>query len=107
MDDYMIEISKPLNNWKNRYLSPFGKITVIKTLALPKITHIALVTPELDYNYAKKLEIMFYKFLWNGKPDKIAREACKMPYSKGGLNMTSVQEFWNSLKVSWLRSKEP
>ena len=103
MDGYMIEISKLLNNWKNRYLSPFGKITVIKTLALPKITHIALVTPELDYNYAKKLEIMFYKFLWNGKPDKIAREACKMPYSKGGLNMTSVQEFWNSLKVSWLR----
>ena len=50
---------------------------------------------------------MFYKFLWNSKPDKIAREACKMTYPKGGLNMTSVQEFWNSLKVSWLRSKEP
>ena len=43
IDDYMIEISKPLNNWKNRYLSPFGKITVIKTIALPKITHIVLV----------------------------------------------------------------
>ena len=26
-----------------------------------------------------------------------------MPYARGGLNMISVQEFWSSLKVSWLR----
>ena len=103
MEGYITDISKLLNNWRNRYLSPYGKITVIKSIALPKITHIALITPELDQNYAKKLEVMFFKFLWNNKQDKISREACKMPYAKGGLNMISVQEFWNSLKVSWLR----
>ena len=44
----IIGISKVFNNWRNRFLTPFGKVTVIKTLTLPKITHLALVTPDLD-----------------------------------------------------------
>ena len=34
-------IEKMLSNWTYRYLTPFGKITVIKTLCLSKLSHTA------------------------------------------------------------------
>ena len=54
MEGYIADISKLLKNWRNIYLSPYGKITVLKSIALSKITHITLIMPELDQNYAKK-----------------------------------------------------
>ena len=103
IDSYIIGISKVLNNWRNRFLTPFGKVTVIKTLALPKITHLALVTPDLDAKYAKRLEKMFFTFIWNDKPDKVSRSDSKLPVSRGGLGMISTVEFWKALKISWIR----
>ena len=35
------------NNWKFKYLTIFGKITVIKTFMLPQLTHVATVVPSL------------------------------------------------------------
>ena len=41
------------NNWKVRYLTIFGKITVTKTFMLPQLTHVATVIPSLT---AKQVE---------------------------------------------------
>ncbi len=35
------------NSWRNRYVSVYGKVCVVKTLMLPKLTHIATVLPTL------------------------------------------------------------
>ena len=37
-----------MNSWKFRHLIIFGKLTVIKTFCLPKLTHIATVIPNLS-----------------------------------------------------------
>ena len=97
------EIKKLLNNWRYRYLTPFGKICIIKSLALSKLTHLSLILPECNDAFAQSLEKIFYNFIWDNKPDKINRETSKVNESKGGLNMVSVKEFWMSLKISWLR----
>ena len=34
------EIKDIINRWNKRYLTPLGKITVIKTFILPKLSHI-------------------------------------------------------------------
>jgi hypothetical protein len=49
-----------------------GKILIIKTLILPKFTFLAssCVVPKM---YIKEIESCFYRFSWNGKPDKIKR----------------------------------
>ena len=97
------EIKKLLNNWRYRYLTPFGKICISKSLALSKLTHLSLILPECNDAFAQSLEKIFYNFIWDNKPDKINRETSKVNESKGGLNMVSVKEFWMSLKISWLR----
>ena len=50
------EIEKLLNCWLYRRLSPYGKLVVIKTLALSKLSHTALVIPSLSSKKIKDLE---------------------------------------------------
>ena len=96
-------INKLLNCWVNRTLTVYGKITVIKTLALPKLSHLALVIPDLEKDKLKELENIFFKFLWGGKPDKVSREHVKLPEKAGGLGLVDIKIFWSSLKFSWVR----
>ena len=49
----MREIS---NSWKFRYLTIFGKITVIKTFMLPKLTHTVTVVPSLTAKLIEEIE---------------------------------------------------
>jgi hypothetical protein len=36
--------------------------------------------------YIKEIESCFYRFIWNGKPDKVKRLTLIGDYEKGGLN---------------------
>jgi hypothetical protein len=59
-----------------------GKILIIKTLILPKFTFLAssCVVPKM---YIKEIESCFYRFIWNGKPDKIKTLTLIGDYEKG------------------------
>ena len=96
-------IRKLLNCWIYRNLTVYGKLTIIKTLALSKLSQLALVLPNLNKNQIKMLENLFFKFLWGNKPDKVSREHCKLPEKAGGLGFIDINQFWQSLKFSWLR----
>ena len=52
---------------------PIGKITVIKTFAIGKITHLLATLPDPSENTLKKLNKLLFQFLWDNKPEKIKR----------------------------------
>ena len=54
------ETQKILKIWSRRNLTPFSKITVIKTLALSKLTYLFTNLPDPDKEYLKKLDKMFF-----------------------------------------------
>ena len=87
----------------HRTLTVYGKITVIKSLALSKLSHLALVLPDLDSKQIATIEKMFFKFLWNDKPDKVSRDHVKLAEKAGGLGMVDIKQFWQSLKFSWIK----
>ena len=97
------KIIKLISAWNKRYLTPLGKITVIKCLLLSNLTHLFTTLPSPGKCFLRKLEQLFYKFLWDGKPDKIKRAQVCMPYHQGGLNMLNIRLFIGSLKISWMR----
>ena len=97
------EIEKVYSSWLYRNVTPLGKITVIKSIALSKLSHVVLVCPHLGPDKLALLTQMSYKFLWSNKPDRIKRVDTVLPISSGGLNMPDIQSFWESLKCSWAR----
>ena len=97
------EIKALFYNWMNRNLTVYGKILVVKSLALSKLSHLSLVLPNLAKDQIKQLETLIFKFLWNGKPDKISREHSKLKEKAGGLGVPDIKTFWNGLKFSWFK----
>ena len=97
------EIRKLFNCWIHRTLTVYGKIVVIKTLALSKLSHLPLVLPDINANQLKELEKLIFQFLWNNKPDKVSREHSKLKEKAGGLGVTDIKSFWQALKFSWFR----
>ena len=92
-----------LNQWAKRDITPFGKVTVIKTLVLSKIVHILISLPPPSAAILNELNKLFFEFLWNGKPDPIKRSVSKLKPIKGGLGMIDLNLFDKALKLTWLR----
>ena len=65
------EMKKVLNAWSRRNLTPFGRMTVIKSLVIYKITYILINLPDPKERFLEELDKLLYNFLWNGKNDKI------------------------------------
>ena len=98
----ILRAKQTLNSWQHRYLTPIGKITVIKTLILSKFTHLFLSvsTPPHLINTLNKL---LFSYIWDGKPDKINRQQICKKISDGGLAMIHVYNFERSLKIRWVK----
>lgn len=97
------EIKKLFCSWSKRMISPIGKITVIKTLALAKLNHLILGIPNPPQEEINKIQNLCYKFIWNNSNDRVKRSTLTQSYKYGGLKMIDINLFMNSLKLTWLR----
>ena len=86
--------------WSARGPSLYGKITVIKSLIIPKFVYIAslLSTPK---RVIQELNRLIFKFLWKGV-DKVARLST-INYQRSGLKMIDLETMAKSLRLSWLK----
>ena len=63
-----------LNLWLVRGLTLLGKITVLKTLVIPKLIHKASYLPiQLPEKFVKQLNRVLFTFIWGLKWEKIGR----------------------------------
>ncbi len=66
IENQLKKIEKLFVLYKRRNLSIMGRVTVVKTLALPKL-------PSPDEATIKKIDAMFSQFIWNSKTGKVSR----------------------------------
>ena len=94
-------VEKLINIWSARGLSLYGKITVTKSLIIPKFAYIAslLTTP---MGVIQELNRLIFKFLWKGV-DKVTRLSTITIYQKSGLKMIDLETILKSLRLSWLK----
>ena len=52
-------------------------------------------------SFQKQLNQILFKFVWDGKPDKIKRTTICHDYLKGSLKMINIKN--PALKLSWVR----
>lgn len=60
-----------LNKWNNHNLTLIGKITVIKTFAIPKIICPLTVLKNPPEEVISLIIKSLFHFLWDGKPEKM------------------------------------
>lgn len=97
------EIKKTMLLWKSRSLTPIGRLTVIKTLLIPKLNHLILTIPNPNDEIIQAFERDLYNFLWGGKVHKINKNVIIQDYANGGIKMVDYSKFITALKATWIR----
>ena len=97
------EMKKILICYKKRHLSLIGKISVIKTLVLPKLVHLISVLPSPSKTFISDINSMFNKFVWNDGRPRINRKLLSKDYRDGGLKFTCIETFNTALKAAWVK----
>ncbi len=99
----LLEMEKVFTQYRKRKLSLLGKVTVIKTLAVPKLVYLLTVLPNPSNSLVKKIEDMFRNFIWDGKKPKLTLNQLEKDIKDGGLKLTNILSFTAALKMSWIK----
>ena len=102
-DSKIKHIQNLLKIWSLRKLTVLGRVTVVKTLIIPIITYLLISLPNPSNTIITNLNKMFFKFIWQNKPEKIKRELLTQDYRYGGIKMPNIQHVMMSLKSSWIK----
>ena len=97
-----VALEKGLNIWFSRDLTPFGKIIIIKSLALSKIIFISSVL-SVPSGFVDQVNKSLSNFIWNHKPPKIKRPTMIGRIKDGGLSMPDFDIIDKSLKAGWVK----
>ena len=98
--DKLKDIRLQTRLWSCRGLSLYGKITIIKSLLLPKMLYVFSILPTSG-DFIKQLNTIIYNFLWKG-PDKIARQAAINDLEFVGLNVTDIETLIKATRLAWI-----
>ena len=100
-EDKVEKLKRILDNWRKRNLTFFGKVTVLKSLALSQIMYVAAVlyTPEWAIKQIRKLSL---DFIWNNKKYKIKDSYLQRHYVNGGIKLMDIKTQIMSLKLRWI-----
>ena len=97
------EVKEAIKTWHRRHLTLYGKICVIKSLILPKLTHLFSALPNPTSEFMHALNTILFKFVWNGGRDRISRKSLVQPVKSGGAGMIDIHLYLKALKISWIR----
>ena len=91
-----------LKTWRVRHLTFYGKITVIKSLALSKLNY-CIMTMQTPLWFVNAVQEEINNFLWDDKPPKIKYKTVISSYEKGGLKLTDIDCYVKAQKAIWVK----
>ena len=83
--------------WKQRNLTIYGKILIIKAFALSQLLYVTAVC-HIPKKIMTEVEHIIYEFLWNGKPHKVKTKVIIQDYANGGCKMIDLEEMIKAQK---------
>ena len=97
------EVQTLLNIWSSRGLTLMGKITILKSLVIPKIVYKATYLPiTLSEIFIKELNQIMYKFIWGSKWEKIGRSQLCCDVKEGDGKMIDIKQYVLSLRFNFI-----
>ena len=102
-DHQIPKVFSLIEQWKRRILTPIGRITVVKSLIIPKLNHLFISLPNPKQEVVTSLIKKLFEFIWKSRCDKVKREIVTQNFLKGGLKMVNIHNFIASLKCTWIK----
>ena len=93
-------MKKLVNIWSARGVFIYGRVTLNKSLLIPKLIYISSLMPTPGH-IIKKVNQIIYKFLWKGT-DKVTRLSAINKFEERGLEMIDLETMIKALRLAWL-----
>ena len=90
------KIETILNIWRERNLTIFEKVTIIKSLAFSQLVYLLSVLPSPQQGTPKYLESVLFQYIWDCKPVEIKRSTMCFSPDGGGFKMIDMILKWNA-----------
>ena len=96
------KLKKTLNIWSSRDISIYGRVNIVKTLAISKLTFICSVldTPK---GFTDEVNNIIFDYIWKYKNPKLKKTTIIKNKKEGGLNMLDFTLFDKALKIVWVK----
>ena len=108
IDDNVTEavtkIERVLKSWSMRNFTTLGKILLVKTFGFSQVVY-TLQSLVLEEEHYKKLNHVFYKFIWNRHflaakaPERVSRAIVTTPIANGGYGMLDLEKLDLGIKI--------
>ena len=79
------KIKTELQIWDKRYLTLYGKVTILNLFILSQLVYLMSVLPSPTEEFLIQIHRMIFNFLWSGKPYQIKRNVMILRKSQGGM----------------------
>ena len=96
------KVTKSINSWQQRSLTIKGRIVVAKALLVSQLVFLASCVP-IEKVDLREIQSHIMKFIWRGRPPKVARGTLCQGIKQGGLNAVDVETFFAALQLNWIR----
>ena len=96
------KFKKSLSLWRKRKLTLFGKVVIIKTMALSQLMYLAKCIETPNDEFITMLNKEMYEFLWDGKTDRIQRKVLMANLEEGGISMPNIKLKFCAFKIKWI-----
>ena len=96
------EFEKILQNWKFRYTTLYGRLMIVKTLALAQLNYV-ISCFEIEHSYVTKTQDAIYNFIWESKTPKIKNKVALQSVEKGGLKIPHVDSYVLANRAAWIK----
>lgn len=88
--------------WSSRDLTLYGKINIVKSLALSKLIFVPAILPNPN-DFIKNVNKQVVEFIWSHKNPKIKKTTMIGEKKEGGLGMPDFNIINKSLKAAWVK----
>lgn len=95
-------MSDTLNIWLCRNLSLNGKVTILKSLALPLVQYPAFCLP-ITYEITQEIEKQVSLFLWKHGTPKVKKNVIIQSIEDGGIKAPDFTSIVHANKVMWVK----
>ena len=89
--------------YRSMSLSMLGKVTVIKSLVIPKLVHVLQVLPLPGKGFVDTVNKLIRDFIWNKGKSRISLIQLQQDYEDGGLKVPNVPILNAAIKISWIK----
>ena len=94
-------IQNTLNRWSQRDMTIKGRITIAKSLVVSQMIYV-MSASLIKKKHLENIQSKIMKFLWRGRPPKVARDTMYQKIEAGGLEAPNTMTIYKAMRVSWI-----